>query len=201
MLVYRPPAWPCFARARLCADAFTLLELLVVLGLVGVAAAIALPRFDRTRMNVDAQAVSVRGVLMMAQRAAVTRGEDVLVVFDTAGRLLRVQEDPNGNMARDAGEQVTATVVEGDVVFDRGSAPALRVGQETGVNFAGRQSGQPVLVFHRDGSASEAGVFYLTTKRSANGNYAADTRAFDVQRATGRAVAYRYDGSVWRREL
>ena len=201
MLVHRPPARPCFARARVCADAFTLLELLVVLGLIGIAAAIALPRFDRSRVNVDAQALSVRGVLIIAQRAAVTRGLDVLVVFDTARRLLRVQEDPNGNMALDAGEVMTATAVEGDVSFSRGSAPQLRAGQGAGVNFVARQSGRPVLVFHRDGSASEAGVFYLTTTRSANGTYAADTRAFDVQRATGRAVAYRYDGTAWRREF
>lgn len=179
---------------------FTLVELAFGLMLISIIMMIALPRWDRTRIQVDSQDQALRGVLMMAQRLAVTRGYDVVVAFDSAQLLVRVQEDPNFNGALDVGERVTATPLEGEVLFGRGSAPELRTGATAAVGFTERQGALPMFVYHRDGSASEVGVFYLTSRRSAAGRYSTDSRAFDLQRATGRVLAYRYDGTAWKRE-
>ncbi len=195
----RPVTEPRPDRPRACATGFTLVELMVVLGLIGVAVAIALPRFDRTRMNVDAQTQAIRQVLLMAQRTAITRGYDVVVAFDPDAGWLRVQEDPDYDLVLDAGERVTYTELEGDVVFGRGSAGVLKPGRSAAVSFNARQGGLPVLVFHRDGSASEQGTVYLSTRRSKDGAFATDTRALDVVRGTGRVEAYQSTGTSWQR--
>jgi prepilin-type N-terminal cleavage/methylation domain-containing protein len=202
MRTIRPMTWPGpSCRRHRPREGFTLAEVIVVMALMAIATAMALPHLDRARLDVDSQAQSIRGVLIMAQRQAVTRGHDVVVTFDTAARLVRVQEDPNGNMVADPGERLSATAVEGEVAFSRGSAPVLRSGQGAGVNFTARVSGMPAFVFHRDGSASERAVFYLTSRRSGAGGHATDSRAFDLERATGRVIAYRYDGTAWQREF
>lgn len=178
---------------------FTLAEVVVVLGVMAILAAIALPHFDRTAVNLDVQEQNIRGALLMAQRLAIVRGCDVVVAFDEAGRQLRVQEDPDGDMASDPGEGERWTQIEGDVRFGRGSAPALK-GVTDDIGFAGRQAGRPAFVFHRDGSASERGLFYVTSVRGAQADYAGDARAFELQRATGRLVGWRYTSAGWRKE-
>jgi len=200
MHFHRPPNGPgCVGARRRALDGFTLIELMIVMGLIGIILAIALPRFDRTRMNVDGQARAVRSILLLAQRTAITRGYDVAVAFDTAGRWIRVQEDPDGDLSADPGEVTSSTELEGDAVFGRGSAAVLRPGRTAPISFAARQSGRPVLVFHRDGSASEQGTVYLSTRRSTGGAYAADARALDIVRATGRVEAFAYTGTTWNR--
>ncbi len=179
---------------------FTLVELMIGLMVMGIAVMIAVPRFDRSRLQVDAQDQAVRGFLMMAQRLAVTRGYDVVVTFDSAQRRLQAQEDPDFDGLVDAGERVTGAYLEGEVVFGRGSAPVLRSGATAAIGFTERQGSLPMFVYHRDGSASEVGVIYITSRRSFGGSYATDSRAFDMQRATGRLLPYRYNGSTWMRE-
>ncbi len=196
---YRPMAGPARSRPRAHEGGFTLVELVVVLGLIGAAVAIALPRFDRTRINVDAQTQALRQVLLMAQRTAITRGYDVVVAFDVAAGWVRVQEDPDYDLVLDAGERVTYTQLEGDAVFGRGSAAVLKPGRVAAVSFNARQGALPVLVFHRDGSASEQGTIYLSTRRSTGSAYPTDTRALDVARGTGRVEAYQSTGTSWQR--
>ncbi len=198
---HRPLSGPARAPTRRPAlPGFTLVELIVALGVIALLLAMALPHLDRTRMNVDEQARALRSVLLMAQRLSVTRGYDVVVAFDTASRGIRVQEDPNGDGVVQAGERIMVTELTGDVVFGRGSAPALRTSAGAALSFTGRQSGLPMFVYHRDGSASEAGTFYLTSRRGLGPGFAADGRAFDLQPGTGRLLAYRYDGRAWQRE-
>lgn len=194
------PRFRAPVRVRARVGGFTLAEVVVVMSVMAIAMAIVLPRLDRTRVNVDAQEQSLRGAMIMAQRLAIARGCDVVVAFDTAMPGLRVQVDPDGDMQPDAGEQTQWTQLEGDVRFGRGAAPALN-GAAADVGFTGRENGRPAFVFHRDGSSSERGVFYLSSRRGSSSEYARDARAFELQRATGRLVAYRYTGSIWRKEI
>jgi len=178
----------------------TLLELLVVMSIAAVLMVIAAPSIDRTRLNMDAQETTVRSLFLMAQRLAAIRGYDVVVSIDTAGRLVYMHEDPDLDMQVDAGERISAVKLDGALAFGRGTAPILRSGLTSAISFVGREASRPAVVFHRDGGVSEGGTFYLTSNRSGNTAYAKDSRAFDLERASGHLVAYRYSGSAWVRD-
>jgi len=68
------------------------------------------------------------------------------------------------------------------------------------INFTQTESttGLPEVTFYRNGSASEAGGAYLTSRRSiGDPKYVIDNRAMRVERATGRAEWWHYDGTTW----
>jgi hypothetical protein len=83
------------------------------------------------------------------------------------------------------------------IVFGLGGATARSMGVGP-ITFTKILSGMPALVFHRDGSASEARGFYLTsTRAAASTNRQTDARAIEVDAATGRASWYRFNGTKW----
>src|SRR6185312_9450554 len=86
--------------------AFTVIELMIVLAIIGIIAAFAYPKVNFTQFRVDAAARTVRVALQNAERLAVTRQYDVVVSFDTTNRRIRVLEDNNNNATVDAGEHV-----------------------------------------------------------------------------------------------
>jgi len=76
---------------------FTVVELMLVVVLIGVMAAIAAPRFPIAAMRADAGVRTLHGAIQLAQRLAITRQADVVVLVDTARGRLRVFEDYNRN--------------------------------------------------------------------------------------------------------
>ena len=59
-------------------------------------------------------------------------------------------------------------------------------------------SGLPVVIFYRNGSASESrGVYLTSTRAQTDPAYVQDVRAIHVERATGRAEWWHYDGAHW----
>jgi Tfp pilus assembly protein FimT len=97
---------------------FSLVELIYVCCLIGLLAAIAVPRIDFQRVRVDSAALQVTSQLLLAQRLAVMNQHDVRVSFDNASYALVVHQDANNNGAVDSGEQTrTETLGEG-VQFD-----------------------------------------------------------------------------------
>lgn len=178
---------------------FSLVELVIVLVMIGLLAAISLPRIDYARFRTDGGMQAVGTALLASQREAVARQHDVAVLFDVPGRSLRVLYDTNNNRATDPGERVRVVALDEHVVFGRGAAPARAFG--TGVvGFTRQIAGMPAVVFHRNGSASEAGGVYLTSRRAAGGtSHVSDTRAVEMVRATGRPEWFRYDGDQWKR--
>ncbi|MFO0093958.1 MAG: Tfp pilus assembly protein FimT/FimU, partial [Gemmatimonadaceae bacterium] len=73
--------------------AFSLIEVMLVMAMIGILAAITVPklRFDNARVETAARAIDL--AIMAAQRDAVSRQHNVLVVFDTAARALRTVWD------------------------------------------------------------------------------------------------------------
>ena len=128
---------------------------------------------------------------LAAQQQAVTRQHDFVVGFDAPNGSIRVHQDANNDGKIDAGERVRNWPLGDNVVFGRGGAPAFAIGQPA-VTFTQVREGLPSVIFHRSGSASEYGGFYLTSRRSALGGLSRDARAIEVERATGRATWYRY---------
>jgi prepilin-type N-terminal cleavage/methylation domain-containing protein len=66
---------------------FTLIEILIVMGLMGVLVAVLLPDFNRVipEMKVDKAAAKLAADLRMAQQRAVAEMSDVWFVFDLSG--------------------------------------------------------------------------------------------------------------------
>jgi prepilin-type N-terminal cleavage/methylation domain-containing protein len=178
---------------------FTITEVVTVLVVIGVLAAITLPKIDLARYQAETAMQGVGTTLLAAQRLAVTRQHDVIVKLDAAGHALVIHEDGNNDRTVESGERERRVSLGDQVVFGRGSAPPHPLSGDV-MAFTKRVVGMPAVTFHRNGSASEAGGFYLTTRReAAYGGHSDDTRLIWVDRATGRTSWYRHLDSGWRR--
>jgi type II secretory pathway pseudopilin PulG len=167
------------------------IELLVVVAIIGVLAAIALPRVNVTQYHMDTAARQTRIVLLNAQRLSITRQYDVVVSFDVAGGRLRTFEDMDNDATLDAGERVTWAVLQDGARFQRPSAGVNGTAASALVGPNLRTiSSMPSVIFRRDGAASTSLEAYLTSRRGD----ANDARAVTLLQATGRAVWYRYVG-------
>ena len=176
---------------------FSLAELLIVLVVVSLLSLLVIPNFEIVKFRMDGAVRGAVAALVSAQRQAVTRQHDVVVAFDSAYRRLRIHQDRNNNGQIDTGEPTRIVTFDEGVVYGLGGAPALFDTEVIG--FTEAQGGLPVVRFIRSGSASEEGHVYLTSTRSAGtGEYAKDTRAVKVDRATGRVTWYYYDSDEWK---
>jgi prepilin-type N-terminal cleavage/methylation domain-containing protein len=175
----------------------TLIEMLIVVVIMGIVAAIALPRIDLTRIRVDAAMQTAGTTLLAAQRFAVTSGHDVIVGFDQVNGLMRVLHDADNDGTAGAGERVRNYDLGDQVVFGLGGAAPHPIGGNA-VNFTQTRDGLFAVTFHRSGSASEFGGVYLTSGRAALApGRSKDTRVLQIERSTGRASWFRYTGSAW----
>jgi len=175
----------------------TLIEMLIVVAIIGIVAAIALPRIDLTRIRVDTAMQTAGTTLLAAQRFAVTRGHDVIVGFDQANGLMRVLHDADNDGTAGAGERVRNYPLGDQVVFGLGGAAPHPIGANA-VNFSQTRDGLLAVTFHRSGSASEFGGVYLTSRRAAlAAGRSMDTRVLQIERSTGRASWFRYTGAAW----
>ncbi len=188
-------AWPVVRPG------FSIMEMVVVLFVVSLLAYVAVPAIEVVRFQVDGAARGAVAALVSAQRLAVKRQHDVIVTFDTVNRRLRIHEDRNRNGVVDTGESTRIVPFGDGVVFGRGQAPMMGEYAEV-VTFTETQDGLPALRFIRNGSASEEGVFYLTSIRwNRDAQFVKDSRAVQVNRATGRVTWYRYDPPQWKEGL
>lgn len=179
---------------------FTLIELLTVVAIISLMTMIAAPRINYMKMRLNGSMSAVAMSLLAAQREAVSRQHDIVVMVDEAHSTLRILFDANNNGVEDAGERVRPVALDDGVVFGLGAAPARPMGSAP-ASFTQPVSGLPALTFHRNGSASEEGGFYLTTARAKAGADVPDeTRAVEIVRATGRAETWQYTGSAWERK-
>jgi prepilin-type N-terminal cleavage/methylation domain-containing protein len=178
---------------------FTIIELLIVLVILGLVVTIAAPKIDTMKYRLESDMQGVGMTLLAAERQAITQQHDVILTFDVANGVIHIIDDANNNGVRDTGERERAVALGEGVVFGRAGAPARPMGPGP-VTFIKTVGGFPALVFHRDGSGSEAGGFYLTSTRAVtSGAHVEDSRAIELERATGRGTWYRYGPPVWRR--
>lgn len=176
----------------------TLPELLAVFLIVGIVTALAVPKLDFSRFRADSSMRAVGTRFAAAQREAVARQHDVIVSFDTVARTLRIHWDTDNDHVEDSGEKTSVMILDDGIVFGRPSGATARAFGSNATNFQ-TINGRPALVFHRNGAASEAGGFYITTMRAmkTGANRPNDTRAIEFERSTGRAEWYRFRGSAW----
>jgi prepilin-type N-terminal cleavage/methylation domain-containing protein len=177
---------------------FTLIELLMVIVIIGTLTGILVPRIDVAHYQVNSVVQALSTTMAAAQREAITKQHDIILTFDDANREVRLVWDADSDGDIDLGERVKAVPVEERVMFGLGGAPARPFGEEA-INFNKVVDGLPALTFHRNGSASGVGGFYLTTVAAQNGagDRSRDTRAVEIVRATGRTEWWRFNGSEW----
>lgn len=193
-----PRRGPGATRVPLRHSGFTLIEMLIVLVVIGLLVGLAAPKIDVMKYRVESGMQGVGMTLLAAERQAIAQQHDIVLTFDVPNGLIHILDDANNNGLKDAGERQRAVPLGEGIVFGRAIVPARPMGAGP-VTFVKTIDGLPALVFHRDGSASEAGGFYLTSIRAVtSGTHLDDTRAVEVERATGRATWYRYGAPVWR---
>jgi prepilin-type N-terminal cleavage/methylation domain-containing protein len=183
--------------ARTGRTGFTLIEAAMVVTIIGIVAGMAIPKAGYSTYLANSGARVLSTTLSYAQRQAISQQADIRVAFDVANNQIRVHEDRNNDNVIDLGERVGFTSLPEGVAFGRGAAAARPMGGGT-VSFTRIQGTLPVLVFHRDGSASENGIVYLSTISGLSTGRSADTRAVEIARATGRVSWYSFGTGQWK---
>jgi prepilin-type N-terminal cleavage/methylation domain-containing protein len=181
-------------EARRARRGFSLLELTVVLILIGIIAAMAIPRLNYEKFRADAAMRTVRTILQGAQRNSIMRQTNVVVAFDISGKRMLIVEDANNNCVHDSGERLVRRPLEEGSRFavpvaGYGSTPALAVSGAS-VCLLG---GLPAIQFLRDGATSTDLDVYVTSSRATP----TDFRLLRVTMATGRTDAFRFNGTTW----
>lgn len=195
-----PPAarYGCSRGPAGLRSGFSLVEVLLVIVIMGMVIAFAAPRIDVANFQVSSAVQALSTTSAAAQREAIAKQHDMILTFDAVNRELRLVWDVDSDGTIDAGERVRVVALDDRVIFGRGTAPARAFGGAA-INFNDVVGGLPALTFHRNGSASGIGGFYLTTRAAATGDprRARDTRAAEIVRATGRTEWWRYNGTAW----
>lgn len=173
---------------------FTLIEMLIVVSVMGILAALALPRFRSASFDADAGMRTIQSTLQQAQRDAILRQTDVMVSFDTANQRVRLVFDSNDNHQLDAGEEFHWKSLEPG---DRFVIPPVGVQMSATSSVVGSaiatRDNYPTVFYHRDGAVSSELELYVSSHRADP----TDMRAIHVRQATGRVQLYRFTGSTW----
>jgi prepilin-type N-terminal cleavage/methylation domain-containing protein len=177
---------------------FTIIELLMVVAIISLIAAWALPKFSIARYRADAAGRLVRTLMQTAQRNAITRQSNVIVSFDLTNNKLRVVQDYNNNDTLNTNDLVMGRRLEEGAKFVtpdwkgvNGTVPTAPV---TGPSLR-TVSGLTTVIFRRDGSTSSDVEIYLTTRDAVKTEY----RAITATAATGKTDLYKWNGSTWLR--
>ena len=173
---------------------FTLIETLIVVTMIGILAAFAMPRLRAAAFDADTGMRTVQSALQQAQRSAIVRQTEVMVSFDTANTRIRIVYDVNNNHQYDPGEEVHWRPLEPTTRFaiPASGVQMLPIASVVGNALATRDN-FPTIFFHRDGAVSSEVELYITSKRAAPD----DMRALHMRQATGRVQVYRFNGSTW----
>jgi Tfp pilus assembly protein FimT len=172
----------------------TLTETILVMVLIGIFTALAVPKINLPGFRADASARQVRMTLQVAQRLAVTRQYNVIISFDTANQTMRMVEDLNNNGVPDAGERVTWHPLPEGTHF--ATPPAGVFGPVSqSVSGASIQTidGMPSIIFLRSGASSTDLEVYLTSLAGAPDYF----RGVTVTQSTSRTVYEKYLNAVW----
>ncbi|MBY0488447.1 MAG: GspH/FimT family pseudopilin [Gemmatimonadaceae bacterium] len=178
--------------------AFTLIELLIVIVMIAVLSGLALPRLRVERSQVDGAARTITSAMLAARSDAIARGHNVLIVFDTAARIVRTVWDANNNLQIDANEKTRPALLGERVAFARGAGIPSFNGATAQFPTLQSIGGRPALVIQRNGALDRAGTLYLTSRRGQAGGPFVDSRALRLDRATGRATVFLYANTGWR---
>jgi prepilin-type N-terminal cleavage/methylation domain-containing protein len=89
-----------------CQQGFSMIELLVVAGILSLVLAFSLPAFNKSRKTAKLMNATreVSSTMKLARSRAVASSHPVIVEFDESGGTFQAFEDTDGNASHDAGE-------------------------------------------------------------------------------------------------
>lgn len=172
---------------------FSMIEMLTTLIIMGIVAAMAVPKLDLSHMKSDAALRQVMTFFVQAQRTALSKQYNVIVSVDVTSNRLRLIEDRNNSNTYDAGDRMYWMALEPGTTF---SAPPIGIdGMNGAVIFLRPKTidGYASVVFRRNGAASSDGALFFTTKPTDVGSL----RAIAITQSTGRVDPYKYTGTAW----
>lgn len=182
---------------------FTLVEMLIVITMMAIVAAMALPRVNVSRIQSKSSIQALGTTMLAMQREAIARQHNIVVMIDTVQRQLRVLYDANDNLAITTGERLRGIPLGEGIQFGRPTTVPVRAFGGAAINFTTQETttSLPAIVFFRNGSAREFGGVYLTTRLALAGDpdHSNETWAMEMIRATGRAEWMRWNGTTWMR--
>lgn len=182
--------------------AMTLIEMMIVIALISVITATALPKVNYTAYRVDSGARALRAAMQRAATFAVASQHNMLIAVDVPNGEMYVVEDANNNLAVDPGEHIIGIPLQDGVKFAApptsvtwAGAPAAASAftGTTLITFTVRGNALPGFVFRCDGAASSDAQLYLTSKRQLVSDY----RGINVTQATSRADWYKDQAGSW----
>ena len=178
--------------------AFTIIEVVMALGIAAILTALALPSIDFNRLRMDGNARLVQNKLLWAQSRAVQRNMQVLVELYYDRNQFRITDDSTADGLYTNGETSSYTTLSDGMKF---STPPTTIDGATayyatgaGVSLVGAGN-YPQIIFYPTGSSSGNAVIYLGSPRARP----QDNRAIKVTGSTSKMYFYRMgsDG-VWR---
>ena len=170
---------------------WTMIEVAIVLGLVAILVAIALPNIDFARYRMDANARTVQNQFIAQQLTAIAKNMPVIVTIVYDQGHLTITEDANSNGIADPTEYTyNRSLVEGaqfvtpPVSIDS-ATPYYATGP--GLTYLNQTYLYPTVTFYPNGSTSGDVVIYIG---STSGRLT-DMRALQITGATSKVKFYR----------
>jgi prepilin-type N-terminal cleavage/methylation domain-containing protein len=177
--------------------AFTLIEILMVLALIGIAVGFAVSRFDYRGYRMDSNIRFLQNVIIGAQQTAITRNVTVQVMFDANNQRVRVLQDLNNNGVMDGSDSVRYRPLFEGAEF---RAPSATIDGAAAAYVTGPgvvETGNPLQLALRiapNGSLSGDVVVYIASTAGVE----ADQRAMTVVGATARTGFWSRASGSWR---
>ena len=176
---------------------FTMIETLLVLAIIGIVAAVGLPRLDVYKYRSDATAVMIRSLMMQAQREAIVGQHDLIVSIDTLKHRIILGFDKNNDGSIATAERIRTQALPDENKFITPATPLATSGLNAfgpiRADLVTTLSGLPSVIFRRDGSVNTTLELYTTSAR----DLPRDRRVTTVVQATGRTEYQRWNGSSW----
>ncbi len=174
---------------------FSMIEIVLVLSILLILTSLMAPMISPSRWRADSAVQTVALSLSSAQRLAVLRQHDVVVHLSIDDQWIRVHRDLDNDGVEDDGEDSRVVQLPETIGFANAGAPILPGG--LGSTPIGDGDGDPVVTFHRSGSASTSGVVYLSPIRGSHAQDKTSVRALSLERATGVVRCYSYRTGAW----
>jgi prepilin-type N-terminal cleavage/methylation domain-containing protein len=177
--------------------AFTLIEVLLVMTLIGIVAGWAISRFSVSGYRMDTNIRMLQNALIGAQQTAITRNVNVQVMFDAVNARVRVLLDTDNDGTASANETVTYRWLDGA----RFLTPTKSIDGDPEFYMTGLgviETGNPLQRAIRiapNGALSGDVVVYIGTEAGRT----ADLRALAITGATARTAFWSHMTGAWRR--